>query len=53
MNASRGALFARLLRQTRDGMPPTRILTYSHIRCGSARGSSSPSHKNHTSRGIQ
>ena len=47
MNTSIDALFARLLRQLR-----ARILTYSHIRCGSARGASSPSHKNHASRGI-
>jgi hypothetical protein len=53
MSTSKNALFSQSPRRFRAGAPSRPILTYSHIRSGSARGASSHSYKNHASRGIQ
>ncbi len=48
MNASKIALFARLLRQLRAGAPARSILMYAFIHCGSVRGACDTSHRLHS-----
>ena len=47
MSTHKIALFPRSLRQLRAGAPARSILMYFHIHCGSPRGASLRSRKNH------